>query len=76
MRRALALLTALVLLVALATPAFAHDGETDTGHESLTMETAGDDGAEPLEFAALMVAGFALVGAVCALIMGTKRAPQ
>lgn len=54
---------AAVSVVLFATPAFAVTGPDAS------------DGAEPLAFVAVIVAGVALVGAVAALIMGRKRPP-
>jgi uncharacterized protein len=45
--------------------------------EATTVVTGADegDGAEPIEFVSLAVAGIALVAALAALIMGRKRVP-
>lgn len=55
------------------------EGQDEPEHPAPTATVIagdeGDDGAEPLEFVALIVAGLALVGAVAALIMGRKRPP-
>ena len=52
-------------------------GESDDdGHgETTAADDDGEHGTDPAEFAALLLAGLAVVAAVAALIFATKRAP-
>jgi uncharacterized protein YcnI len=50
------------------------DDHAEAGAATATSEKE-DDGAEPMEFVSLIVAGVALVAALAALIMGRKRPP-
>lgn len=64
---------ALALGLAVATPAAASEGGYD--HAATEHSGVDRDGAEPIEFVALAIGGTALVSAIAALIMGTKRPP-